>query len=116
MRVSRSNTMPPDRWRVDGSVIRGPTVRFHVNGQADSAFEGECLAIALAMAGHLTLRHSPAAGTARGFFCLAGVCQECVVEVNGAKSAACMEAVREGMIVTLGCMTGDADLAHGEGR
>jgi predicted molibdopterin-dependent oxidoreductase YjgC len=83
-------------------VTRGRAVRLDVDGETISAFEGECLALALAAAGHLTLRHSPEAGGSRGFFCLRGVCQECVVEIDGDRRTACMEVVREGMTVALG--------------
>jgi predicted molibdopterin-dependent oxidoreductase YjgC len=86
----------------DTSVARGQAVRLDVDGETISAFEGECLAVVLAVAGHLTLRHSPEAGGSRGFFCLMGVCQECVVDIDGDRRAACMEVVREGMTVTLG--------------
>ena len=62
-------------------------------------FEGECLVVALGAAGVLALRRSPAAGTPRGAFCLMGVCQECVVGVDGELVPACTEPVRAGMDV-----------------
>lgn len=63
--------------------------------------EGECLAVALAVAGLSVLRHSPMAGGPRGVFCLMGSCQECLVHVDGAPVLACMEPVRPGMRVML---------------
>ncbi len=75
--------------------------RVVVDGTPVDAFEGESIAVALAAAGILTLRHSPAAGGGRGMFCLMGVCQECVVSVDGVPVTACLEPVRDGMAVSL---------------
>jgi aerobic-type carbon monoxide dehydrogenase small subunit (CoxS/CutS family) len=72
-----------------------------VDGVSIQARNGECLAIALAIAGVRVLRHSPAAGAPRGMFCLMGSCQECVVHVDEAPTLACIETVRPGMRVTL---------------
>ena len=44
-------------------------------------------------------RRSPKLGAARGMFCGMGLCFECVVEVDGAWSRACLERIRAGMIV-----------------
>lgn len=44
-------------------------------------------------------RKSPGLGAARGMFCGMGLCFECVVEVDGAWSRACLERTREGMVV-----------------
>jgi predicted molibdopterin-dependent oxidoreductase YjgC len=60
---------------------------------------GEPLAAALAASGILTLRASPRAGTPRGAFCFIGVCQECLVRVNGSLVQACLEPVAAGMVV-----------------
>ena len=75
------------------------TVSFRVDGRPVEGFEGECLVVALGAAGVLALRRSPAAGTPRGAFCLMGVCQECVVDVDGEPVPACAEPVRAGMDV-----------------
>jgi predicted molibdopterin-dependent oxidoreductase YjgC len=76
-------------------------VRIEINGESFSAFEGESLAVALAVNGILVLRHSPGLNQARGMFCLMGVCQECRVQVDGETTPSCMEPVREGMRVLL---------------
>jgi sarcosine oxidase subunit alpha len=47
------------------------------------------------------LRASPRAGAARGAFCHMGVCQECVLHVDGVLRQACLTFVREGMRVEL---------------
>ena len=73
---------------------------FDFEGRPVTAFAGESLAAALLVVGIRDLRASPRAGTARGLFCAMGVCQECVVIVDGRTAAACQERVRAGMRVT----------------
>ena len=51
-------------------------------------------------AGRLHLRDSPRGG-ARGAFCLMGVCQECLLQVDGVQRLACLVTVSDGMQVTL---------------
>ena len=92
----------PKTARIDKAVARASPVTFRVNGQPVSAFEGETVAAALLAADVLYLRSSPRLGQPRGMFCAMGVCQECVVEVNGRTVPACMTPVREGMEVHLG--------------
>ena len=80
---------------------RGRAVRIVVDGAPVDACEGEPLAISLAAAGILALRGSPGRGAPRAMFCLMGVCQECLVHVDGAPVASCIEPVRDGMNVAL---------------
>ena len=75
-----------------------------VDGKPVEACEGECLAVALAIAGYAVLRHSPVGGGARGMFCLMGSCQECLLHVDGRPVLACMEPVRPAMRVELDCL------------
>jgi D-hydroxyproline dehydrogenase subunit gamma len=72
-----------------------------VDGLTITAHEGEMLAAALLAAGILELRRSPEARTSRGAFCFMGVCQECVVRVEGETGQACLVAVKEGLNVEL---------------
>lgn len=72
-----------------------------MDGAAVDAFEGESLAMALGAAGYSALRKSPESKTPRAGFCLMGVCQECVVDVDGVILPSCMEPVRDGMQVSL---------------
>lgn len=72
-----------------------------VDGERLDAYADESLAVALAAAGKLVVRHSPVTGSARGMFCLMGVCQECLVHVDGLPVTSCTEPVREGMQVWL---------------
>lgn len=88
--------------RIDGLVTRPAAVGITVDGRPVSAYPGENLAAALAAAGVLRLRSSPRAKAPRGMFCLMGVCQECVVEVDGRLVTSCTEPVRAGMAVRLG--------------
>ena len=92
-------------WRFRIGHAHEDRVSIMVDDERVEASEGECLAVALAVAGVTTLRHSPVAGGPRGVFCLMGSCQECLVHVDGAPVLACMEAVRPGMRVTLDRLT-----------
>jgi aerobic-type carbon monoxide dehydrogenase small subunit (CoxS/CutS family) len=49
----------------------------------------------------LRLRDSPRDGTPRGALCFMGVCQECVVRIDGATVQACLVPVRAGLDVRL---------------
>ena len=88
-------------WHRTPSIQSEKSVRIEVDGQGLDAFEGECLATALAVSGILALRRSPGLDQPRGMFCLMGVCQECVVLVDDEALPACMESVRQGMRVSL---------------
>lgn len=87
--------------RVSGTE-RGPAVTILVDGRQVRAYEGEMLAAALLAAGIRELRRGPETAGPRGAFCLMGVCQECVVEVDGAPRQACLTRVRAGMTVWRG--------------
>ena len=86
--------------RILDAAIQAPEqVTILVDGVAVAAGAGESLAAALLVAGISTLRRSPRAGTPRGAFCLMGICQECLVRVDGRLALACQEPVRAGMTV-----------------
>jgi predicted molibdopterin-dependent oxidoreductase YjgC len=78
----------------------GERVAFYFESRPLQAFAGESLAAALLGEGIRRLRASPEAGEPRGMFCAMGVCQECVVMVDGRTTPACQEPVRAGMWVT----------------
>jgi predicted molibdopterin-dependent oxidoreductase YjgC len=90
-----------DGWRRDPSAPQGKSVSIEVDGESVRAIEGESLSVALAVNGRLVLRRSPGLNQPRGMFCLMGVCQECLVQVDGETMPSCMEPVREGMRVVL---------------
>lgn len=81
-------------------VSRGAPIQLFVNDVQLPAFKGESLGVALAAAGYLQLRRSPSRGEARGMFCLMGVCQECVVKVEGKSMPACMVLAQDGMLIS----------------
>lgn len=68
-------------------------------GEPVMALAGESLAAALTAAGHLGLRQA-GPDDRRGLFCGMGVCQECLVEIDGrGAQRACMTATSPGMTV-----------------
>lgn len=80
-----------------GAAARPVDITF--DGRRIPALVGESLAAALVAAGVLDLRGAKD-GTRRGVFCGMGVCQECLVTVDGVRGArACMTAVRPGMVL-----------------
>ena len=85
--------------RIEHTVERGAAVTFEVDGEAIIAYAGETVAGALLAGGRRQLRRSPKLGGARGVFCLMGVCQECLVRIDGRRALACQESVRDGMRV-----------------
>ena len=87
--------------RIGKAVERPLPASVIVDGQPLSAFEGESVAAALLAAGVLYLRSSPRLGQPRGVFCAMGVCQECVVEVDGRTVPACLTPIRDGMEIHL---------------
>lgn len=73
-----------------------------VNDQPVAAVEGDTVAAALLAAGRWTFRRDQD-GAARGPFCLMGVCQECLVEVDGVPNRrACLLPVAHGMRILCG--------------
>lgn len=87
--------------RLDGASSHARRVRFAADGRVLEAPEGVMLAAVLAAYGITQLRTSPREGAPRGAFCYMGVCQECLVRIDGALAQACLTPVREGMRVEL---------------
>lgn len=86
-----------DGLRIAG-VARPAEVGFSFEGRALRAPAGEMLAAALLAAGVRRLGEGP--GSARAAFCMMGVCQQCLVRVDGAIAQACLVPVRAGMVVS----------------
>ena len=86
LRIGRGNT-----WKRE--------VSFSFDGEKLNACEGETLAAALYAQGRRTLRINRDDGGPRGAFCFMGICQECVVLINGRQAEACRTLVREGLVV-----------------
>ena len=72
-----------------------------VDGRLVDTEVGLSVAAALLRAGILQLRTSPT-GLPRGAFCMMGVCQECLVEIDGVQRQACLVAVEPGVRVLTG--------------
>ena len=73
------------------------TTPFTFQGRALTARPGQSLAAALTDAGERTFR-TTAKGAPRGIFCGMGVCQDCLVTVDGIPNRrACMTPVDAGM-------------------
>ncbi len=70
-----------------------------VDGEEVPARPGASVAAALAAAGRLALGRSPRAGRPRGAFCMMGVCQQCVMRIDGARRPSCLTEARDGMVV-----------------
>src|SRR6056297_293586 len=72
---------------------------FSFEGEALSARNGQSLAAALTDAGQRVFRHT-GKGSPRGVFCGMGVCQDCLVTVDGQPNQrACMTLARDGVEV-----------------
>jgi D-hydroxyproline dehydrogenase subunit gamma len=78
------------------------TVTIQLDGKPLTIAAGGSLAAALLQVGIRKLRSSPRDRAPRGAFCLMGVCQECVVLVDGTIEQACLVEPLDGMTVTLG--------------
>ena len=76
---------------------RGALVDFYFDGRLVTGRPGQSVAIALWDAGIRTLRHSPIDGAPRGMFCVIGVCQECVVMIDGVRTPSCATLVQPGL-------------------
>ncbi len=89
--------MPDDlRMRVE----RGRSLDMVVDGRSVVAYEGESIAAALFAAGVRITRWTARTCSPRGYFCGMGVCQDCLVTVDGSPNVrACMTTVREGLRV-----------------
>jgi len=78
-----------------------PAVALTFDGERVDARAGDSVAAALLAAGHAANRLTPAAGRARGPWCLMGACHDCLVTVDGVPNVqGCTVAVAEGMRVT----------------
>lgn len=82
--------------RIAGAA-RGPAVRFTFDGVALEGHAGESLAAALMALGMRRLRDG-VDDTPRGAFCLMGLCQDCVVRVDGVPVEACRTTLRDGLV------------------
>ena len=75
------------RLRIGGDDERGSRITIRIDGEPIPAHAGESLATALLAAGVRP----------RGLFCAMGVCQECIVLLEGRRIEACRVTLRAGM-------------------
>ncbi len=73
-------------------------VHIHVDDRPLTCRAGDSVAAALLAAGIDACRDTVVSGSARGPYCMMGVCYDCLVRIDGvANRQACMTPVREGM-------------------
>ncbi|HWK43472.1 MAG TPA: (2Fe-2S)-binding protein [Stellaceae bacterium] len=92
--------------RIDDAVERGALVDFTFDGVPLRGYPGESLATALFVSGITDLRKAPRSGTPRGMFCLMGICQECVVWIEGRRQPSCQVTLRDGLQARSGTIAG----------
>jgi predicted molibdopterin-dependent oxidoreductase YjgC len=82
--------------RMTPAAERGPARTILVDGEEVTAYEGESIAAALLASGRRFTRWTARTGEPRGYFCGMGVCQDCLVTVDGLPNVrACMTPVRD---------------------
>lgn len=85
----------------DPENVRTEACRFEFNGTPVAGYAGESVAAALLRADVPALRLHPIDASPRMPYCMMGVCQECLVCVNGgAARRACLMPATEGMKIT----------------
>ena len=80
-------------------IKRAEEIRFKFDGQTIKAHNGETILVALMKNGIHHLRDAPSDGKPRGAFCCMGLCQECVVKVDGKLVESCETIATDGLIV-----------------
>jgi len=92
--------MTHDDLRMTPAEERGPALSILADGHPLAAYEGESVAAALVASGRRFTRWTARTGEPRGYFCGMGVCQDCLVTVDGLPNVrACMTPVRDGLRV-----------------
>jgi len=81
-------------------ITRTEKVEFTFDGAAICGHAGESLAAALIRSGRLHLRDAPEDADPRGAFCLMGLCQECLVVLEGQTVESCRIELQPGIDVT----------------
>lgn len=81
--------------RIRDGVVRGAEFTFSFDGRAITACDGESVAAALWAAGVRTWpRAVDVSPPARAVFCAMGVCQQCVLWIDGVRTEACRTPAR----------------------
>jgi D-hydroxyproline dehydrogenase subunit gamma len=91
--------------RIEGAgthpLRRGRSFTIVVDGESILAYEGETVAAALFASGRRSFRRTRD-GEARGIFCGMGVCQECIVMIDGVNVRACVTPATPGAQIDTG--------------
>ena len=75
-----------------------PMLTLTVDGKPHPARDGDTVAATLLAAGVTACRTTPVTGSARGPYCMMGVCFDCLVVIDGhPNQQGCMIVAREGM-------------------
>lgn len=82
------------------NVKRPAPVTITVQGAPVLAYPGESLAAALLAAGHWRFGEGDDPARPRTAFCMMGVCQQCLLRVDGRLVQACLTPVAAGQEVT----------------
>jgi predicted molibdopterin-dependent oxidoreductase YjgC len=87
--------------RLPDLAVSNPNARLlavTIDGKAFAARDGDTVAATLLAAGMADCRTTPVSGSARGPFCMMGVCFDCLVVIDGQPNQqGCMIPAREGM-------------------
>jgi hypothetical protein len=75
--------------------VRKVSIEF--DGDMLELAEGENLAAALLAAGVIRFRDTPVSSAPRAPFCMMGACYDCLVEIDGVSTQACMVQVHAGL-------------------
>jgi predicted molibdopterin-dependent oxidoreductase YjgC len=73
----------------------------YINNKVYEATEGRSVALELFSKNFHHLRNSPKFNKKRGFFCMIGSCQECLITIDNKKILACITKIKEGMKIEL---------------
>ena len=85
---------------VGEAIDRTRPITFSLDGKTAQAFEGDCVASAMAAAGVAVTGRSFKYHRPRGLFCMTGACANCMVRVDGVPNLqACQTPARAGMKV-----------------
>ena len=87
--------MNPDSPFLDGDAA--PLVTVQLDGKLLKLPRAANLAAALLAAGVTVFRATSKSGAPRGPFCMMGACFDCLVEIDGVTTQACMTEVKDGM-------------------
>lgn len=78
-----------------------PSVTVTINGVPVQVPAGTSVAAALLVHGERACRTTPVSGSARGPYCMMGVCHDCLVQIDGVPNRqGCRVIVAEGMQIT----------------